>query len=139
MLTNDENLTALALTGLMAISLLLAFVSISLWLAPRHPETAPGPLRAARWPRARNLLRPRHAHITGAAWDTAGQGGWSASVIGAVQPMHGERFRYDQLADVVADPQACAEDDTDLDYYDTPSGNLWRLDAQPSTAAAKVL
>ena len=76
-------MSALVLAGLlMAIPFLLAVVSISLWMALKHPGTAP--------------------------------------------------------AEAVADPWAGSEDDTDLDYYDTPSGNIWRLDAQPGRAAAKV-
>lgn len=46
---------------------------------------------------------------------------------------------YSQAANWVADPWAGAEDDTDLDYYDTPSGNIWRPAAQPGRAAARLL
>ncbi len=29
------------------------------------------------------------------------------------------------------DPWPDGGDDTDLDYYDTPAGNIWRPDTQP--------
>jgi hypothetical protein len=48
------------------------------------------------------------------------------------------RSRNDHPAEAAADLWAGTEDDTDLDYYDTPSGNIWRLDTQPGRAAAKV-
>jgi len=61
MLTNDENLTALALTGLMAIALLLAFVSIPLWLALRQTSTTTTLRRAisGAWTPSPARLRPK--------------------------------------------------------------------------------
>lgn len=126
MLTNEETTTAAVLAGLMTIPFLLALVSVWLWVALRRPGTAPGHPQS------------RPAHATGAAADIAGDSGRSASAI-AVQPVPGEPSRYDHRAGAVADPRAGAEDDTDLDYYDTPSGNIWRADARPSRTAAKVL
>jgi hypothetical protein len=127
MLANEENSTAVVLAGLMAIPFLFAFVSIWLWVALRRPQTAPGHWQAAHGPRARIPRSPRHASAVGAALDIAGHHARSASAIAAVQQMPGERSRYDHRADVVADPWTGADDDTDLAYYDTPSGNIWRL------------
>ncbi|MCW2908307.1 MAG: hypothetical protein JWL68_3096, partial [Actinomycetia bacterium] len=31
----------------------------------------------------------------------------------------------------LTDPWAGEDDDTDYDYYDTPSGNIWRPGAEP--------
>ncbi len=133
-------MTALVLTGLlMTIPFLLAFVSISLWMAFSRPGIAPGHSQAASCLRAKIPRRSRHARITGPASHIACHSVRSTSAIAAVQPTPRERSRYDHPADAVADPWAGAEDDTDLDYYDTPSGNIWRLDAQPGRAAAKVL
>jgi hypothetical protein len=139
MLTSEENATAVVLAGLMAIPFLSAFVSISLWMALRRPQTAPGHLQAAHGPGAKIPRWPRHAPIMGAAVDTAGHHARSASAIAAVQPMPGEHFCSDHRADAVADSWAAADDDTDLAYYDTPSGNIWRLDAEPSRVPPKVL
>ena len=139
MLANEEHSTAVVLAGLMAIPFLLAFVSISLWVVLRRPQTAPGHRQAAHSPRARIPRRPRHAPIMGAPLDTAGHHARSASAIAAVQPMPGERSRSDHLTDAVADPWSGADDDTDLAYYDTPSGNIWRLDALPGRVTPQVL
>ncbi len=140
MLTSEENTTAAVLTGLMAISFLLAFVSISLQVALRRPRTAPAHSQAANSTRARIRQWPRRASIMGAALDIAGHHARSASAIAAAQPMPGERSRSDHLTDAVADPWAGAEDDTDLAYYDTPSGNIWCLDdAQPRGVTPKGL
>jgi len=120
-------MTALVLAGLlMAIPFLFAAVSTWLWMALKRPGTTPGHPRS------------HHALATGAAADIAGHSVRSASAIAEVQPMPSESSRYDDLAEALAHPWAGAEDDTDLDYYDTPSGNIWREDAQPGRAAAKV-
>jgi hypothetical protein len=139
MLTNEENTTAVVLAGLTAIPFLLALVSISLWVAPRRPPTARGHSQAAHSARVRIPRWPRHAPITGTALDIAGHHARSAPAIAAAQPMPGELARPYHPAEAVADPWAGTGDDTDLAYYDTPSGNIWRLDAQPRRVMPRVL
>jgi hypothetical protein len=77
--------------------------------------------------------------LPGAASGIAGHSARSTSATPAGQPMPSERSRHDHPADAAAGPWAGEEDDTDLDYYDTPSGNIWRLDTQPGKATAKAL
>ena len=36
-----------------------------------------------------------------------------------------------------ADPGSGQDDDTDYDYYDTPSGNIWRPDTAPGAVTAQ--
>jgi hypothetical protein len=36
-----------------------------------------------------------------------------------------------------ADPWSGQDDDTDYDYYDTPSGNIWRPDTAPGAVTTQ--